>query len=559
MLLELHIHNFAIIDQVDLVFTNHLSVISGETGAGKSIMIDALSILLGARADSSHIRHGQEFCELSAVFEVPLQSDAQQWLQAQSLEDEEQLCHLRRIITHNGRGKCYINGRIMPVQMLREIGSYLIDIHGQNIQQTLLKKEMQRQMLDQFAGNIASITQLKSITEKIQQTQDTINTLKHQAKHAHEQMAFIEFQLQDFKSLQPQPEEWQTLVAQYDLLSKADARLNHFQMMDEYLTQDTGIISQLYKVEATLDKLSANEPARQTLKDLLANARIHLEEAQHEIAHQCHHIEQDPEQLQTLEKRMQHYHELARKHRLLPEELYLHQQQLEQNLQAFATSDEDLEVLAVTLQQLKQQWQEAAMLISHKRHDAAQELSLKIGQIMHSLAMEGGVFHIAFTPSTADFSAYGQENVEFMVSANPGQPLQALQKVASGGELSRISLAIQMILSLQSSLPTMIFDEIDSGVGGAVAELIGKYLQEISDHRQVICVTHLPQVACFGDQHYKVTKQKTATHTHTSMQLLEAKERVAEIARMLGGVTLTAATQKHAEEMCRSAQRQKKR
>lgn len=548
MLIQLNIKDFAIIETLELTFEPRLSVISGETGAGKSITVDAINILLGERADSSNIRHGQAQCEISGIFDISQIMAAKSWLQEQSLLEDE-LCHIRRIISNNGRSKAYINGRAMPIQSLKDLGETLVDIHGQHAHQSLLKKETQRQLLDQFANLQADVLELTSLSQQAHKLEKEIKHIKENAKELTEKAEFLKFQLKEFSELAPKNGEWESLSETFDQLSQMSSSLETYQQSATALNDENrGILITLYKTKNALQKLSSKDKKLVELVEMLDSAYIQIEEVESELSSKINHAEQDPETLIRIEQRMRQYSDLARKHRINPEDLVEHYKILQDNLKSLNIDDEHIAQLEESYQQLSKKWHTLADKISQERHKTAQYLNQEITAVMQKLAMEGGKFAIEFMPLET-LNAYGKEQAEFMVSANPGQPLQSIGKVASGGELARISLAIQVIMSLKSALPTLIFDEVDSGVGGAVAEIIGKHLQTLSLDRQVFCVTHLPQVASFGHQHFKVEKVKTEQNTSTNMRLLDDNMRIEEIARMLGGIKLTDATRQHAQEM----------
>ncbi|GBU09568.1 recombination and repair protein RecN [Gammaproteobacteria bacterium] len=553
MLTDLTIHNFAIIDELNLEFKQGLSVISGETGAGKSITVDALSIVLGGKADATCIRHGAEQCEISANFDISKIPNAQAWLAEQSILNEDNLCFIRRVISNTGRTRTFINGRAQPLQSVKELGELLLDIHGQHAHQSLVKKDQQRILLDQFALSTDLVKDLGKIAREIDQIQTKIHTLKSQSLDNTEKSEFLRFQLAEFEQLKPNSNEWEQISCEYDQLNKVESRLSLYQECALLLNDDEHGISAL--LSRLLSKLQSSSKKDASLADIIGmidNALILCTEAQSDLNNKAEGADLDPERLATLEARMRSLSDLANKHRVAPEDLYEKQQKLQEELEGRFVSDEQLELLENTCLVLKDKWLKSAQVITQKRQKCVKKLNLAITAAMQGLAMEGGKFEILLIEQS-DFHPFGAQSIDFYVSANPGQPLQPLGKVASGGELARISLAIAVILSMQSALPTLIFDEVDTGVGGAVAEMIGQHLQMLSVGRQVFCVTHLAQVACFGHQHYVAAKHKSKNNTQTQIHLLNGQDKINEIARMLGGMKLTDATFTHAQEMLKSA------
>lgn len=553
MLTDLAIHNFAIIDELHLEFKSGFSVISGETGAGKSITVDALSIVLGGKADSSCIRHGAEQCEISASFDITDIPNVTDWFNQQSIQTDENVCLIRRVISSNGRSRAFINGRAMPLQLIKELGELLLDIHGQHAHQSLTKKDTQRILVDQFADCLDLVKVLSKTARDIDQLHTKIQTLKNQSEENLERAEFLRFQLAEFEHIKPKTDEWNQISKEYDQLNHIETQLSHYQEAATLLNDDEhGINPLLARLATRLQNAAKKDNSLVALTEMIDQAYMLCTEAESDLSRKAEGADLDPQRLQTLESRLQALSELARKHRIQPENLSEKYLKLQEELESRFVSTEQIEALENECLSLKAKWSKTADIISKKRHTATNTLNKEITLALQSLAMNGGQFEAYFT-ANPDFHPFGRESLEFLVSANPGQPLRPLGKVASGGELARISLAITVILSLQSALPTLIFDEVDTGVGGAVAEMIGAHLQALSCGRQVFCVTHLAQVASFGDHHYVASKQKLKDTTKTGIALLNDEDRVKEIARMLGGVTLTDATFLHAKEMLKSA------
>ena len=549
MLIELSIRNFAIIEYLDLPLQSGFSVVTGETGAGKSIMVDALAVLLGDRAETDMIKQGANQCELSALFDVSNMPAAQQWLRDYDLIDEDNTCLLRRVLLRQGRSRGYINGSPQPLSLLKVLGEKLIDIHGQHAHQSLLKRDQQRALLDQYAQVTTEVTELGSIYQQLTQIQQQIEHITlHQAERQ-QQADFIHFQLQELQQLAPQPNEWQQITERHQKLAAQDQlQIDCASSLQLLGVEHDGLLNPLRQVCAILAKAMRHDPALHNIHAMLESACIQCEEAAHDLSAYAQDLILEPTELVTLEARMSSLNDLARKHRVATDELPALILRLQQDYATLHHGEQSLAELHSAHAQHQAQWQKLAEKMSQARHHAVHNLNQHISDAMTELGMSGGQFIAQLVPSQ-HMNAYGLEDVQFLVSANPGQAPRPLNKVASGGELARISLAIQVILSLQSALPTLIFDEVDSGIGGAIAEMVGHHLRQLSAGRQVLCVTHLPQVAALAHQHYQVEKQKEINSTHTTLHLLDHAQRVHEIARMLGGVKITDATLSHAQEM----------
>ncbi|GAA5099861.1 DNA repair protein RecN [Wohlfahrtiimonas larvae] len=547
MLVELTIENLAIIENLSLEFDRGLSVISGETGAGKSITVDALSYILGGKVDHSLISHDKSQCNLVAHFDVSDIPKAKTWLQEQLIESEDGECIIRRVINKEGRSKNYINGQSMPLHALKSLGELLIDIHGQHAHQSLVKDGHQRELLDQYAETESELIKLQILSKEIRQRTEQLHQLKNRDDSMRERIDFLNFQLQEFKNISPKQGEWESILEQHNEASHAEEFQDGIQKCLNYLNDDRGVLTQLNRIGQQLTTLAKLDDKFKSYADMINEADILCSEVANDL-NRMDNTEVDEKTLMQLESRMRELNDLARKHRVEPEELLTKQQDIETEIASQFLSDEAIEDLENELKEYQIKWQKIADKITQKRQKAIIILNKQITNAMQGLSMTGGAFDIRLHPEKS-FGPHGQENVEFHVRSNPGMPFYPLGKVASGGELARISLAISVILSMKSSLPTLIFDEVDTGVGGAVAEMIGKHLQELSEGRQVFCVTHLPQVASFGHHHFAVAKTKSDNHTETQIKKLSKEERVQEIARMLGGVKLTEATFNHAREM----------
>ena len=561
MLVHLQIRNFAIIDQLELDFAAGMSAITGETGAGKSIAVDALSLLLGDRADSSVIRHGAKSAELCALFDVSTLVPVQKWLQERELMPPDTVpdatgleCQLRRVISANGRSRCYINGSLQPLALLRELGEALADIHSQHEHQSLLRRDLQRQLLDDFGGHSTQSRQVRQHYKTWQSLADRLRSLAEGEAEREARKDLLRYQLTELQELDLSEDEPTQLAEEYQRLSNSGRLLEVTeQTLDQlYDNEQHALQNRLSRLQGELENLLELDNRLQPVTELLNNALVHIEEASHELRNYCQHIEQDPERLHLLEERLNTLHRLARKHRCQATELPQRQQELERELAELDSDVWDRDTLVKKTATAEAAYRSVATQLSQLRETTAQQLSQQVTRSMQTLGMQGGHFHVALTPETQP-SSYGLEQIEFQVSANPGQPLRALAKVASGGELSRISLALQVIAANSTHIPTLIFDEVDSGIGGGVAETVGQLLRQLGAQRQILCVTHQPQVAAQAHHHLRVSKSTRNGSTSTQVEQLSQRQRVEELARMLGGRKLTAKTLAHAREMIQHA------
>ncbi len=548
MLTYLALRDFVIVPHLELNFATGFTALTGETGAGKSILIDALSLALGERGDAGVVRTGCERADISAEFDIANLPALQHWLRAQELDNEDALCLLRRVIDAKGRSRSFINGRSATLQQLREAGEHLLDIHGQHAHQSLLRPDAQRVLLDSYAG-------LSDHATQVAQCYQTWQTLQRRRIHLFENAAavtaereLLQFQQRELHDLAFNSSHWDALQSDYTRLAHAASLLETAEFGVEVLSEaDTSCLAQLGSLIAKVRDGVQHDARLSDILQILDSAQAELQEAVYALRHYQQRIETDPEQLREQEQRIQTILDTARKYRVPPD-------QLDEVLQTVTTrlaelgEDSDLATCAAQEQAAQQAYLTAAKKLSRQRHAAAQTLSHDITQTMQTLAMQGGVFHVALLPVT-EGTAHGLETIELQVAANLGTPPRSLAKVASGGELSRISLAIQVATSQIASVPTLIFDEVDSGIGGRVAEIVGQRLKQLGTHYQVLCVTHLPQVAARADQQWQVSKSVQAGHTQSKITPLTADQRIDEIARMLGGTTITDTTRQHAAEM----------
>jgi DNA repair protein RecN (Recombination protein N) len=556
MLVHLSVHNYAIVEHLDLELDRGMSVISGETGAGKSIMLDALGLTLGDRADSGVVRPGADKADILASFDLSDIPEARAWLAERDLEQDGP-CILRRVITAEGRSRGYINGSPCPQGDLKALGELLIDIHSQHEHQSLLKAETHRRLLDEYAGSQELSRQVQLAAQRWKQTKNELERLSSQGDEQRARHQLLSYQLEELDNLALGENELEQLEQEHKNLTNAESLLSACRLVIEQCSDnDAGNV--LSALTGSLNRLGAFQGQPGALSEatsLLASAQIQVEEAVGELNRFLDHFDADPERLQQMEERLDAIYTLARKHRTQPNELTAMQQQLFEELESLNADDQVVERLSDELTSFARHYQKKASELSTLRNAAANTLATAVEQEMQSLGMPGGRFSIKLSPNnSSEPHPNGLEQLEFLVSANPGQPLKTLAKVASGGELSRISLAIQVITAQTSRVPTLVFDEVDVGIGGPTAEVVGQLLRRLGDRGQVLTVTHLPQVAAQGHQHLFVHKLRGSDATRTAVSKLDSGQRVEEIARMLGGVDLTEESLAHARQMVGSAQ-----
>jgi DNA repair protein RecN (Recombination protein N) len=560
MLVHLSVHNYAIVEHLDLELDAGMSVISGETGAGKSIMLDALGLTLGDRADSGVVRPGADKADILASFDLTDIPEARAWLAERDLgqnRDQDGPCILRRVITAEGRSRGYINGSPCPQGDLKALGELLIDIHSQHEHQSLLKPDTHRRLLDEYAGSQELARQVHLAAQRWKQTRNELERVSSLGDEQRARHQLLSYQLEELDNLALGETELEQLELEHKNLTNAESLLSACRLVIEQCSEnDAGNV--LSALTSSLNRLSAFQGQPGALSEatnLLASAQIQVEEAVGELNRFLDHFDADPERLRQMEERLDAIYTLARKHRIQPSELGARQQQLFEELESLNADDQAAERLSEELAAFERHYQEKAAELSTLRNTAASQLASAVEQEMQTLGMPGGRFNIKLSAnSNSEPHPNGLEQLEFLVSANPGQPLKALAKVASGGELSRISLAIQVITAQTSRVPTLVFDEVDVGIGGPTAEVVGQLLRKLGERGQVLTVTHLPQVAAQGHQHLFVHKVRENDATRTAVSKLSSAQRVEEIARMLGGVDLTEESLAHARQMVGSAQ-----
>ena len=548
MLCQLHIENFTIIETVTVDFENGMTVFTGETGAGKSILLDALGLALGDRADTKWIRSGAAQLDITARFQCDTKTRAHQWLLEQHLGDESGECVLRRTLNDKGRSLAYINGKPCSLQQLKQLGELLIHIHGQHEHHALLKPMVQRERLDTFAKLNPLLQQVSEAFHTWQMHQKELDTLIKQQVDQQAKQSLLRYQLDELAQLELKPNEWETL-------HQTQHKLHHMQQLIDGCSQtceqlqesDGALLPQLSHVQQAVSQMIRVDSSLEPLQNMLKEALINLQEVYAELQRYHDRLEPDPESLHKTEQRLAQLYDTARKHRIEPALLAEHQLNLEQQLSECDGLDQKIQQLQTQCQQAQKDYEVLTERLHQHRQKAADKLSPKVIKSMATLGMQGGQFEIQLTP--AEPNAFGIDHVQFLVSTNPGQPLQAMKDIVSGGELSRLSLALQVLTAEQQPTPTLIFDEVDVGIGGGTAEIVGQLLHELGKHCQILCVTHLPQVAALGDHHIHVQKSKQKDSTSATVSTLSQAERIQEIARMLGGVKITPQTLAHAEEM----------
>ncbi|UYY86289.1 DNA repair protein RecN [Alcaligenes sp. SMD-FA] len=544
MLRTLHVRDFVIVDQATIDFDTGFTVFSGETGAGKSILIDALSLVLGARGDAKAIREGCTRTEVSAHFDC--EQDIQRWLSERDFDVSDELI-LRRLIDLQGRNRSYINGSAATLTQLRELGELLVDIHGQHAHQSLMNPQSQYDLLDSQGGHLPLARQVAQSWQQLSQARKAVEQASQSAEQGKRDQERLEWQINELSSLNLRAGEWDQLQQEHTRLSHAQALIDGSALALTALDgEETSVQQLLGKASHEMSALLRHDPGLQAIVDALESAQIAVTEAASDLNSYLSDMELDPERLAQAEERVSAIFSAARKLKVEPEELPSlldsWQEQLAQLQQSF-----DLEALQAKAQHAQKQYQELSGKLSAARRKTSVQLGKQVSQAMQSMAMQGGRFEVALT--ACEPQVHGVEHVEFLVAGHEGVTPRPLAKVASGGELARISLALSVIASQAARVPTLIFDEVDTGVGGAVAEVVGRLLQELGARHQVLCVTHLPQVAACGNHHLKVEKTTEQGQTFSSIRPLTQDERVDEIARMLGGLKITQTTREHAREM----------
>ncbi len=551
MLTNIQIDNFAIIDHLDVDFQNGMTVLTGETGAGKSIIIDALSLVLGVRADAMVVRAGSKRADITASFDIATLPEVADWLKEQELDADDD-CLLRRVVSKEGRSKGFINGQPATLAMMKSLGEQLVDIHGQHAHQALLRPGMQTKLLDNFGNLNEQRSEVNECWDAWKILNEEFVQLKQTEQDRHDRHELLDYQVTELDEFGISDTEISTIDAEFNKLANSNQLLEETDRQYQRLYEDEqdSAFEQVNSAAVKLVELSKLDPSLKNISEMLQGASIQIQEASQELRSYQEQLDQDPEKLRLLDQRLSQLHALGRKHRVdvkgLPElQLRLHQELKDLNNSTARADSLEQDVLLA-----KENFLKSATKLSKKRHQAADKMNTLISDYLRQLGMNDGLFQVDFSAlEESRFNSEGTEKITFLVTANAGQPLQPITKVASGGELSRISLAIQVVTASGTSIPCLIFDEVDVGIGGGTAEVVGNLLSTIAEKAQVLCVTHQAQVASKGDHHYRLLKESDGANTQTLIDDLDSSERMEEIARMIGGIKITEQTRKHAEEM----------
>lgn len=550
MLYTLQIKDFIIVEHVELQLQSGLTVVTGETGAGKSILIAALALILGERATGDVVRPQCQQAELSAAFEPS--ATVLTWLSEQALDSGDE-CLIRRVIQANGRSRAYINGHLTTVQSLRMLGGFLVDIHSQHASQSLMQAEHQRELLDAMAHLEDRQQKVYRFYQQWQQLNDALLALGGKAADHQAQMQLLRYQIDELQQWELTAENLKFINAEHRRLAYSSQLLNQGQQALHQLTEeDLSVLSRLTQVQRELNQMRTHDEQLANLVELLDGAMIQIQEAGSELNQYLNQLESNPEYLQQLNQTLAQLQDMARKHQVAVAQLPQHLQHLLDQLACLEAAEQQAVALEQQLLKVKTHYFAAAQQLSEQRQQAAENLAQRISQNIQQLGMPNGQFKISIhRHANTQPTAHGIDHVTFLISANLGQDPKPLHKVASGGELSRISLAIQVVNALGNGVPVLVFDEVDVGIGGSVAEIVGQQLAQLAQQRQVIGITHLPQVACCGQQHLKVIKTQQKQQTCSKIEPLQQNQRIEEIARMLGGQVITEQTLAHATEMLR--------
>ena len=548
MLSQLSVKNLAVVEKLDLSFESGMSTVTGETGAGKSILLQALNLALGRRGDSTLVRHGKDKAEVSAAFDITNHQKIQHYLQEQSLEDEGE-CILRRIIGRDGRSKAFVNGINVPLSVVKGVGELLIDMHGQNEHQLLLRPDQQRELLDAYAGISEDCLELNKVVTQYKDISSQIDELSNNQDLQVQQQALLQHQLLELEEAALDQEELDNIEATFKTSANATSLIEKTSNILNQLEHETGVNSQLLNLSYELSQAVETDEKLSPIAELLSSAQVQAQESIYELTHYLNSLSVDEKSTTELEARLGELHDLARKHNCQITELLTVREGIASELDNISGGEASLDELNRQKNQLAEQYQTQAQHLGKARIDKAKALSNSVTSVMQVLGMPGSEVMIDLLKKADGVHYNGVETVDFLVKTNMGQDFKPLKKVASGGELSRISLAISVVSSDSEYTPTLIFDEVDVGISGAVAEVVGQKLKELSAHYQIICITHLAQVASFGHQHLRVRKTQNSDGAQTTVEQLSSDDRVSEIARILGGATITDKARKAAAEM----------
>ena len=555
MLLSININNYTLVESLEIEFSKGTTAITGETGAGKSLVLDALGMALGDRADSDTIRHGKKRAEITAAFDISSTPEAKNWLHSNDLDADDQ-CILRRLYTTEGRSRGYINGQSCTMQQLQTLGDMLTDIHSQHEHQSLLRRETHRRLLDEYANTTELATEVAASYQQWNSANKQLNNLLEHADELTARKDLLTFQVQELQQLGLDNNELGNLEKEQQTLANADQILQDSHSLLAVCDQDESfnIREGLNRALTILSGLKHRPEALGNAEELLQSSMIQVEEAIHEISNHIDRFEANPQRLQQVEERLSAIFQLSRKHRVNGDQLAETLESLEAELQELKGGGESIETLQEELNKLADNYSAKSAKLSKQRTKAATVMANEINQQLQLLSMEGAELVVSISPlSEGEFRATGNEDIEFLIATNPGQPHKPLQKIASGGELSRVSLAIQVVAAAHSNIPTLVFDEVDVGIGGSTADIVGQLLKQLGDRGQVISVTHQPQVAAHAHHHYRASKVVETNSAESLMTPLDQQQRVEELARMLGGAKVTDQTLSHASELLKLA------
>lgn len=550
MLTHISIKNFTLVESLTLDVENGLTVLTGETGAGKSILVDAVSLALGARAEGHVIYREATQCDISLCFDISLIPAAQAWLKANTFDSDDE-CIIRRLITHDGKSRSHINGHPCSLNIIREFAELILTIYSQHQHQALLKRDNQQRLFDLYAHHQPMLEKIEHYYQQWRALTAELTKLKQQAEHREHEFKLLRYQFDELTAANLIENEWHTLSQQHHRLQNAKTLIENLNQAIELMAdgEPTSAADLLQQAIDRVNEIKLDDPPLIAIKALLNTAAIHLTEASSELNHYRRHLDLSDDSLETIEERLTLLHDLARKHHVNANELIAVKKSLEQRLRALENIDNQIEESERYAAQILQQYQKIAEPLTQSRQQQVKIIEKLITDQMQHLGMTGGRFQVNLEPSEENITPYGKEKITFSVCTNPGQAFMPLGSVVSGGELSRIGLALQVITAQKDAIPTLIFDEVDTGIGGKTAEMVGQLLRELGEKTQVFCITHLPQVAAKGHHHLKVEKLTAKNHTSTQIQTLSPAQRIEELARMLSGTKITPQTLAHAEEL----------
>ena len=549
MLKALTIQDLAVVRHLDVEFETGLTILTGETGAGKSILIEALGLALGDRADSSMVRAQAERASVSATFDITANEILTAFLREHDLEDGGD-CILRRVMGADGRSRAFCNASPIPVQILKQIGEFLVDIHGQHAHQSLLRRPMQRELLDEFGRCGKTVSAVENAYQAWRELARQVEQLSNGAEDVPSRIDLLRFQAQEIEALQLSTASLAALEAEHRRIGYASRLIEGYDSaVNHAFDAEGGALVKTVKAAGILRELSTIDDALLPVVDLIDQASINLEEAEREISRRRADVETDPRRLQEIDAKLGEIHDIARKHRCKPEEIPNRLAAIQAELEELSNREEKIQQLNVDLGLALSTYDDAAKALHQNRERAAKKMASEITIRLRELGIPHGEFAVHVEKTDGKPSAHGNDDIEFLVTANPDQPVKPLKKVTSGGELSRISLAIQVATTGSSGIPVLVFDEVDTGIGGPTAEVVSQYLRTLAEQRQILCITHLPQVASAGDHHFSIGKIVAGGITETTISDLEPNERIEEVARMLGGMRITEKAREHAREL----------